>query len=490
MSTTIPSATSHRPGPSQEVPRIIQGGMGVGVSDWHLARAVSSMGELGVVSGTALDVLMARRLQQGDLDGSTRRALAAFPDQDIARWIVEAYFVEGGVAPGQPFRAVPRHTIASPARLVELTIAANFVEVFLAKEGHDGVVGINYLRKVEIPIPFALYGAMLAGVDYILMGAGSPGELPGLVRSLAQHLPVNLEVKVSGARPIEGLGNVVFDPRSVLPEPGAPLTRPGVIAIVASTDLAAMLSRSEETRPDGFVIEGPSAGGHNAPPRGPRKLDEIGQPVYGERDEVDLSSVLELGLPVWLAGSYATPERYQEARAMGAAGIQVGTAFAYCEESGFDVSVKHQVRAQLANGGASVRADWRVSPTGFPFRVVELDGSLTEDAVLAERTKVCDVGALRTAYKREDGKVDYRCPAEPDDHYLRKGGRDANIEGRVCLCNALLSSAGVPQRRKNGYVEPLIVTSGGDLGPVRALIASVDGGAYAAADVIRYLLGA
>ena len=469
-------------------PQIIQGGMGVGVSDWHLAKAVSETGQLGVVSGTALDVLMARRLQRGDPDGSVRRALAAFPAPAIAEWIVDAYFVDGGIAPGQPFRAVPRHTIKSPARLVELTAAANFVEVFLAKEGHDGVVGINYLRKVEIPIPFSLYGAMLAGVDYVLMGAGSPSELPGLARDLARHAPVTLEVKVAGARPAEGLGVVEFDPRSVVAEPGAPLVAPKAIAIVASTDLATMLARNEASRPDGFVIEGPSAGGHNAPPRGPRRLDEIGQPVYGERDEVDLTAILELGLPIWLAGSYGTPERYREARATGASGIQVGTAFAYCEESGFDQSIKDQVRGTLTDGGPQARADWRVSPTGFPFRVVDLPGTLTDQAVIDERQKVCDLGALRTAYKREDGKVDYRCPAEPVDHYLRKGGREANIEGRVCLCNALLSSAGYPQRRKSGYVEPLIVTSGGDMAPVQALIDAHDGGTYTAREVIDYLL--
>ena len=62
-------------------PRVIQGGMGVGVSDWKLARSVSSMGALGVVSGTALDILMVRRLEQGDQCGHVRRALAAFPDQ-------------------------------------------------------------------------------------------------------------------------------------------------------------------------------------------------------------------------------------------------------------------------------------------------------------------------------------------------------------------------------------------------------------------------
>ena len=58
------------------VPVIIQGGMGVGVSNWRLANAVSSRGQLGVVSGTALDVVLARRLQDGDPGGHMRRALA------------------------------------------------------------------------------------------------------------------------------------------------------------------------------------------------------------------------------------------------------------------------------------------------------------------------------------------------------------------------------------------------------------------------------
>ncbi len=47
-------------------PSIIQGGMGVAISGWPLANAVARRGELGVVSGTILEVVMARRLQLGD----------------------------------------------------------------------------------------------------------------------------------------------------------------------------------------------------------------------------------------------------------------------------------------------------------------------------------------------------------------------------------------------------------------------------------------
>jgi len=61
------------------MPVIIQGGMGVGVSNWHLAKTVSKKGQLGVGSGTALGIIIARRLQLGDADGSIRRALSFFP---------------------------------------------------------------------------------------------------------------------------------------------------------------------------------------------------------------------------------------------------------------------------------------------------------------------------------------------------------------------------------------------------------------------------
>jgi len=61
------------------LPRLIQGGMGVGVSSWRLARAVASRGHLGVVSGTAIDAVFVRRLQDGDPGGHLRRAMARFP---------------------------------------------------------------------------------------------------------------------------------------------------------------------------------------------------------------------------------------------------------------------------------------------------------------------------------------------------------------------------------------------------------------------------
>ena len=73
--------------------------MGVQISSWQLASAVARAGQLGVVSGTALDLALARRLQDGDLDGHYRRALAHFPDQAIVDRVLARYFVPGGPRP-------------------------------------------------------------------------------------------------------------------------------------------------------------------------------------------------------------------------------------------------------------------------------------------------------------------------------------------------------------------------------------------------------
>lgn len=467
-------------------PRIIQGGMGAAVSSWPLARAVSATGHLGVVSGTALDVVYARRLQDGDRDGHVRRAMAAFPVPAMARRVLDAYFRPAGRPAGEPYREVPMFTLAPPVALQELTVVANFCEVYLAKEGHPGRVGINYLRKIELPIPFAVLGAMLAGVDYVLVGAGSPAAMPELIRRLARRDGVALSVRAQGTTAADGELAVRCSPRALLGG-GPPLHRPELLAIVASTDLAAGLAADPATRPDGFVIEGHTAGGHNAPPRGPRRLSPTGEPVYDDRDTVDLDAVRALGLPFWLAGSQGSPEGLEAAVAAGAAGVQVGTAFAFSAESSLADGLKRRVLLGLAHGDVRVHTDWRVSPTGFPFKVLQVEGTLSDPDVTA-RPHVCDIGALRSPYRQADGTIGYRCPAEPVKMYVDKGGRAANTEGRVCLCNALLAAAGLPQRRPHGYDEPAIVTSGDDFSAVAALLRSrPDGTPYPASAVIDYL---
>jgi nitronate monooxygenase len=468
------------------LPKIIQGGMGVGVSGWRLARAVSMTGQLGVVSGTALDLVMARRLQLGDPGGHVRRALDHFPVPGVAERILAQYFVADGKPQDRPFKSKPVPAVRPSRRLEELLVASCFTEVFLAREGHDAPVGINFLEKVQLPTLPSLYGAMLAGVGWVLIGAGIPRAIPGFLDRLAQGQAVRLKLDVKGAERDEE-HFTEFDPEAFCGGRAPELQRPKFLAIISSTALASMLLKRATGEVDGFVVEGPSAGGHNAPPRGKLQLSGAGEPVYGERDVPDLEALRALGRPFWLAGSYGEPERVAEALRQGAAGVQVGTGFAYCEESDLDPELKARVLEASRRGELRVFTDPLVSPTGFPFKVVRLEGTLSEAPLYDERARFCDLGFLRQAYRKEDGSLGWRCPAEPIDDYLRKGGDPSDTEGRKCICNALAANIGLGQQR-GGLRELPIVTSGDDAANVARFLK--DGArSYSATDVIRYLLG-
>ena len=466
-------------------PTIIQGGMGVGISDWRLARAVSSQGQLGVVSGTALDVILVRRLQTGDPGGSMREALAHFPVPALAERICRKYYVAGGKGARQPFAPLPLHDCDSPVELVELCVVSNFAEVWLARQGHDHAVGINYLEKIQTPHLPSIYGAMLAGVDYVLMGAGIPARIPGVLDRLAVHEPVTYPLSVTGG-PDAGEVTLTFDPRAHVQRTGQ-LKRPAFLAIVSSHVLAAALLKRSNGRVDGFVVEGPTAGGHNAPPRGKLQLNEAGEPIYGARDVVDVDKMRELGVPFWLAGGYGSPEQVQAARTLGAAGVQVGTAFAFCEESGLRVDYRHALLEQVRGGTTHVFTDPRASPTSFPFKVADLAGTLSEEARYEARTRVCDLGYLREAYRTETGAVGFRCAAEPVAAYLGKGGSIEDTRGRKCVCNALIANIDLGQQRGKS-VEVGLVTSGDDLAGLTRFMRPGETN-YTAAEVIAHLLG-
>lgn len=464
-------------------PALIQGGMGVAVSSWQLARAVSSLGHLGVVSGTALDVVLARRLQLGDPRGDVRRAIDHFPDRRVAGEVLARFFVPGGIPDSTAFRNAPMFSAVPVAPLQALATMAGFVEVFLAKEGHSGVVGINFLEKVQFPTPATLYGALLAGVDYVLVGAGIPRDIPALIDALVHHQPAVLPLHVSGTETGERF-ELRFDPAEVVaPAARPPLRRPRFLAIVSSATLAVSLARHGGV--DGFVVEAHSAGGHNAPPRGPMTLNEAGEPAYGPRDLVDIGRIRGLGLPFWLAGSCASPEGMQEAQSHGAAGIQVGTLFAFCDESGVDPTLRVRVLDRVRSGKGRVATDPLASPTGFPFKVLQLEGTLSEPQVYDARVRRCDRGYLREPYRREDGTLGYRCPAEPVDDYVRKQGRLEETRGRKCVCNGLLATVGLGQRRGDD-VEPAILTSGVTLREIGRFLTNGRSG-YSAADVVAYL---
>jgi nitronate monooxygenase len=468
------------------LPIVIQGGMGAGVSGWRLARAVSAAGQLGVVSGTALDTILTRRLQRGDAGGHVRRALSRFPIPGVARRIVDRYFVAGGKRQDERFKAKPVPAAKPSRQLTELLVAGNFVEVFLAKEGHNGPVGINYLEKIQLPTLPSIWGAMLAGVTWVLMGAGIPRAIPGTLDRLAEGQPVELRLDVKDAQAGEE-HFTRFDPGEFSPGHHPTLARPRFLAIISSATLGNMLVKRSNGRVDGFVVEGPTAGGHNAPPRGQMALSVEGEPIYGKRDDPDYTAMRNLGLPFWMAGSCAEPQHVAAARQKGAAGVQVGTAFAYCEESDLDAQLKEQVLALSRDGQARVKTDPVASPTGFPFKVLQKDETLSDRGLYEERTRICDLGYLRHAYRKADGTLGWRCPSEPVDDYLRKGGEEKETQGRKCVCNALMANIGLGQVQRNGETELPLITSGDDVAAVARFL-KPGARSYSAADVIDYLL--
>ena len=461
--------------------------MGVAVSGWTLARAVSRLGQLGVVSGTGLAIILARALQMGDPTGQLRYALGQFPMPDVAARVLATYYVPGGKSPLTPFRTAPMPALRPGAAFLELTVVASFVEVFLAKDGHNGLVGINLLEKIQLPTLPSLYGAMLGGVDYVLMGAGIPRAIPGALDRLAKGDVAELRMDVRDAQPGEEFLST-FDPKAFGDGRLPAVQRPQFLGIVSSATLAIALARKSNGRVDGFVVERDTAGGHNAPPRGPLKLSASGEPIYGPRDVPELDKILDLGLPFWMAGSFGQPGKLAEALSLGAAGIQVGTAFAFCNESGLQPELKRKTIQMSRDGIARVFTDPVASPTGFPFKVVQMEGTLSTVKEYEARTRICDLGYLRHLYRKTDGTLGYRCPAEPVEDYLKKGGALADTTGRKCLCNGLVANVGLEQARPEGGRELALLTAGDDVAQVaRFLKPGRD--EYSAAEVIACLLG-
>ncbi len=509
-----------------EQTRLIQGGMGVYVSNWRLARAVAKQrpGETaGTVSGTALDVVYVRLLQLGDPGGHARRALQAFDDKfgvSLGRGICDRYFIAGGKAPGARFRSTPMQIVRAdngqrtfpmptgiPATapfkleddLIGLLIATSFAEVWLAKEGHAGQIFINFLNKIELPLIYALYGAILAGVDGVVVGAGNPEGLPAICKQLAQHAAVTHKISLLYRETGEEFV-LAFDPRQVAGGRLAaqPLAAPPFLAIVSLEELVQALAESESAPPDGFIIEHHTAGGHNANPSGPLIKDALGQPIYGAKDEADLAAIRAVGIPFWLAGGYGSGPMLKAALAAGANGVQVGTLFALTEESGMKPEYRSAILAALKNGvaDADLVRTTTFSPTGFAFKVVQLQDTLSDDEVYNSRPRICDIGMLQQrGFNKPDEHGDrtlfQRCPSGPIETYMNKRGQEHNTDERRCLCNGLLSCVGLGQVKEiHGELveEPAIVTLGNNLDGVRRL--SRQGQArYHVQDVVADILG-
>lgn len=460
--------------------------MGIAVSSWRLARAVSRAGELGVISGTAIDSVMVRELQDGD-PFNRIQALRAYPDQETVDYIIDRFYIEGGRKADAPYKLLPIHGHRPTVQSQRILSAAAFSEVYLAKEGHDGLVGINLLAELKRYTLPCLYGAMLAGVDAVMMGAGIPLEEAEQIPLLAQGKPARLRLEVDMSKAPKDTPRVEYElnPADIISDP-VPLKQPGFFPIVASDVLARIMDKK---LPQGliaaWIVEGPVAGGHNAPPRN-KQYDEKHNPVYDERDVADLERIAGLGYPFYLAGGYDSPQKLQEALSQGAQGVQIGSLFSLSDESGYPPDTKRWLIGQIQRREVTVRTDGRISPTGFPFKVLVVEGTNGVPEQYDQRTRICDLGYLQKAYVDEKGRLLTRCPSEPAKDYVRKGGNPEDAEGRGCLCNGLMANIGLGQVQKWGKEAPLF--TGGD-GVTTLPFLSEDRSSYTASEVIDYLYG-
>ncbi|HSV74635.1 MAG TPA: hypothetical protein VLH79_12825 [Chthonomonadales bacterium] len=421
------------------MPRLIQAGMGAHISCARLANITSRLGALGVVSGVGLRHIVGEQVRAGDADAID--LASRFP---IKRYVEDLLsYAPGGSRHRQPIpidHPDPQRA-AFPRRLS--TICA-YVEVMRARKGHRGKVGINVMWKCALTVLPTIYGAALAGADALLCGAGVPMELPDILRRVQTSKDMEY-------RPLTGTGTNVRleiaqdDAARVFSEVPLPRAIPILSNFAFPKRMLDVWEREQEgQRPFAFVLENHAAGGHNAPPR-----DRAG---FTERDNIDryFDKVVALGVPVYVAGAFATGGTREDLLhwiGRGAYGIQVGSRFALCADSGLSPALRDAVIVANREGGARIATDLGVSPTGYPFKTVAVPGSLTDPAVYGARKRICNRGYLLQSLfaTLPDGTIveRYVCPAMPEEQYVRLGGDAADTVNRVCLCNALLSTAGI-----------------------------------------------
>ncbi len=310
---------------------IIQGGMGVGVSLYPLASSVANAGGLGVVSSACLDRLVTKRT-------------------------------------GKKYNSYE----------------AAYEEVSLAK-AKGGFAGINIMCALVRDYNDSVKGAIDAGADVIISGAGLPLTLPA-----------------------------IQSPKDT-----------ALIPIVSSARALEIICKKWEKigyRPDAVVLEGPLAGGHLG-----FKIDRVD--VQENRLENLFPSVKEMAMkygdiPVIVAGGIYTHEDIMRFINMGAAGVQMGTRFLATEESSATEDYKQAVIK--ANDDDIVVAHDPGSPCGLPFRVIK-QSPMYVSSLQKLRPPKCDKGYV--LLKDKEGKFTI-CPAkESNEHHF-------------CICNGLLSSAG------------------------------------------------
>ena len=128
---------------------------------------------------------------------------------------------------------------------------------------------------------------------------------------------------------------------------------------------------------------------------------------------------------------------------LGAAGVQVGTAFAFCEESGIQAETKRQAIALSRLGQARVFTDPVASPTGFPFKVAQIPNTLSDAAKYDARPARLRPRLPPPSLSPSGRHHRLPVPGRTVRHYGRKGAGGAAEEtlGRKCGTSSALPPA-------------------------------------------------
>jgi len=181
--------------------------MGIGVSNWNLARTVSKLGHLGVVSGVAIETVFLRRLQDGDPGGHVRRALKNFPCQSSVQEILNTYFLPSG-----------RPCDLSDEEEQSTKAVSDYIDQFKSLKNSGGLLKIYSIVRTKVAPNVSgevrsglryLEASQLSGgtsaditsKDYYQILSDLGGQIVNLTDSFAlSHKPVNnnFTVKING----------------------------------------------------------------------------------------------------------------------------------------------------------------------------------------------------------------------------------------------------------------------------------------------------
>jgi nitronate monooxygenase len=234
---------------------------------------------------------------------------------------------------------------------IKANIRALKSEIEKAKEMTKGVLGVN------IMVVLTNFGDMVRtsveeGIDVIFSGAGLPLDLPGYLKKGCKTKLVPI---ISSGR--------------------------------AAKIICQKWLQKFDYMPDGFVVEGPKAGGHLG-----FKVDQLDDPQFSleklVKNVIDAIKPFEekfkRSIPVIAAGGIFTGKDIRKFLDMGAAGVQLGTRFVATHECDADDAFKQAYIDAREEDMVVIK-----SPVGLPGRAIN-------------NNFICDVN--------EGKKKPFKCP--------------------------------------------------------------------------------